>query len=91
MTNWILISVFLVVIALIVGVFLFLILRKNQKEGIKREVDYRAFFIMGVSFLPLGIVLTFAVGNPGFIGFMGLGIAYIAIGLANKDKSKKEG
>jgi len=55
-----------------------------------KEVDYRAFFIMGISFLLLGIVLTFVIGNPGFIGFMVLGIAYIAIGLANKDKWKKE-
>jgi hypothetical protein len=45
---------------------------------------------MGISFLPLGIVLTIAVGNPGFIGFIGLGGFYIALGLANKDKWKKE-
>lgn len=64
--------------------------KKGNKEK-NKEIDYRAFFIMGISFLPLGIVLTFVVGNPGFIGFMGLGIAYIAIGLANKDKwDKKE-
>jgi hypothetical protein len=84
----IMIGILLITIfVLIVTVFR---VKKNSKNEQTKEVDYRAFFIMGLSFLPLGIVLTFVVGNPGFIGFMGLGIAYIAIGLANKDKWKKE-
>jgi hypothetical protein len=37
----------------------------------------------------LGIILT-ASTNPGFIGFIGLGIVYMAIGLANRDKWKKK-
>jgi len=45
---------------------------------------------MGISFLPIGIVLSFIVGNPGFIGFTGLGAFYIVYGLANKNKWKKE-
>jgi 4-amino-4-deoxy-L-arabinose transferase-like glycosyltransferase len=75
------------VFVLIVTVFW---VKKNSKNKLNKEVDYRAFFIMGISFLPLGIFLTFAVDNPGFIGFIGLGACYIAIGLANKDKWKKE-
>ena len=90
MNIWILISIFHFIIAVIIGIIVFFTLRINQKEGVKREVDYRVFFIIGISFLPLGIVLTVVVGNPGFIGFMGLGIAYIAIGLANRDKWKKQ-
>jgi hypothetical protein len=42
---------------------------------------------MGICFLPLGIIFTTTL-NPGFIGFIVLGIAYTAIGLANKDKWK---
>ena len=76
-----LITIFVLVITVI------LMKKKRINEG-KKEVDYRAFFIMGISFLPLGLILTFAVGNPGFIGFIGLGVCYIAIGLANKDKWK---
>lgn len=90
MSIWIFISIFLFIIAVFIGIIVFFTLRINQKEGVKKEVDYRVFFIIGISFLPLGIVLTFVVGNPGFIGFMGLGIAYIAIGLANRDKWKKQ-
>ena len=90
MSIWMLISIFLVIIAVIILIIILYTFRINQKDVVKREVDYRVFFIMGISFLPIGIVLTFVVGNPGFIGFMGLGIAYIAIGLPNKDKWKKE-
>lgn len=90
MGIWILISIFLSIFAVIIGIIVYFTVRVNQNNGGTREVDYRAFFIMGISFLPLGIVLTFVVDNPGFIGFIGLGIAYIAIGLANKDKWKTE-
>lgn len=75
------------IFVLIVTVFW---VKKNSKNERTKDIDYRVFFIIGTSFLPLGIVLTFVVGNPGFIGFMGLGVAYIAIGLTNKDKWKKE-
>lgn len=89
MSSWILISIFLGVIAVIIGVILFFSLRKNQKDGITKEEDYRAFFIMGISFLPLGIIFTVTI-NPAFISFIAIGGCYIAIGLANKDKWKKE-
>jgi len=37
----------------------------------------------------MGIIFTAAI-NPAFIGFVGMGIIYMAIGLANRDKWKKE-
>jgi hypothetical protein len=37
----------------------------------------------------MGIIFTSSV-NPGFVGFIGLGIIYMAIGLANRDKWKKK-
>ena len=89
MDNLILITIFLGFIAVIVGVIVFFTLRKNKKEGITRKVDYRAFFIMGISFLPLGIIFTTAI-SPAFICFIALGGCYIAIGLANRDKWKKK-
>ena len=57
--------------------------RENFEQG---ENNYKVFFILGVSFLPLGIVLWITTGNPGLIGISGLGAAYIAIGLNNRDK-----
>lgn len=55
----------------------------NLNQG---ETNYKAFFIMGTSFLPLGIVLSAATDNPGLMGISGLGVAYLAIGLKNRDK-----
>ena len=84
----IMIGILFIIIFVLIATLLWM--KKNSKNEQTKEVDYRVFFILGISFLPLGIVLTFVVGNPGFIGFMVLGIAYIAIGLANKDKWKQE-
>ena len=80
----------ILIITIIVLIVTVLWVKKNRNSEPIKEVDYRAFFIMGISFLTLGNVLSFVVGNPGFIGFIGLGICYIAIGLVNKDKWKKE-
>ncbi len=45
---------------------------------------------MGISFLPMGIIFTATI-SPAFIGFVGMGISYMAIGLANRDNwDKKE-
>jgi hypothetical protein len=80
----------ILLIAVFVLVITVLWMKKNKKNGQSKEIDYRAFFFLGITFLSLGSVFTFAIDNPGFIGFMGLGIAYIAISLVNKDKWKKE-
>ena len=77
----------ILIIALIVGIIFTIFVLKKKKEGTYKEPDYRAFLIMGICFLPMGIIFTTTV-NPGFIGFIGLGIVYMAIGLANRDKWK---
>jgi len=89
MNYWILLTIILGAIATIIGVLLLYIMQKKKKEGTFKEPDYRAFFIMGICFLPMGIIFTFSV-NPGFVGFIGLGIIYMALGLANRDKWKKK-
>lgn len=84
----IMICILLIIICTLI--FIIFLTRKKMNEEPKKEIDYKAFYIMGISFLPLGIILTVTVDNPGFIGFTGLGACYIAIGLANKDKWKKK-
>ena len=75
---------------IIVGVLVALLLWKLRHEKKpKKEPDYRAFFIMGISFLPVGIIFTAAI-SPGFIGFTAIGLIYMTIGLANRDKWKKQ-
>ena len=90
MNEWILISIILVAIFVLLGVvisFIFWKKKKEMKNG--GETDYRAFFIMGISFLPMGIIFT-AVISPAFISFLALGIIYMSIGLANRDKWEKK-
>ena len=65
-------------------------LTKLNKQ--KRETDYRVFFILGICLMGLGISLMLTVG-PAFLGFLGSGVVFMVIGLANRDKwakSKKE-
>ena len=53
------------------------------------EPNYQVFFILGICFLTMGIVLMITRDNPAFIGITGMGLIYMVIGLANRDKWKK--
>lgn len=75
MIPWILIAVLIVLI--IFGVLTFLLLRKK-----KRPVDYYSLFIIGVIWFIFGI----ASGNS---MFWIMGLAFMVIGLINKDKWEK--
>ena len=58
----------------------------------EKPADLRAFFILGFSFIAVGISLMSEFGLA-FLGFVGCGAVFMAIGLANKakwEKSKKE-
>ena len=89
MNSWILVTLLIGVFAVIVGVIVFYIMLKKQKEGTVKDPDYRAFFIMGISFLPIGIIFTTTI-SPAFISFIALGVLYMLIGLSNRDKWKKK-
>lgn len=66
-----------------------ILLLRKWKNGYRGEVNYRAFFIIGITFLPAGVALSASMHNPGVFGMSGLGAAFMAIVLANKDKWKK--
>ena len=78
----------LLVVLVLLGI-LFMVLWKRRKAGIQEEPDYRAFVALGFSFISLGVVLSVVV-NPGFFGFLALGVIYFVIGLKNRDKWKKK-
>jgi len=59
---------------------------KEMKD--EKTTDYRGFFILGTSLIAVGISLMSAVG-PAFICFLGCGVVFMAIGLADKDKWRK--
>ncbi len=76
-----------IIIALIIGIALlmviFMVVSASRNKGEKRIPNYRALFIIGITWLPIG----FATENP---GFWAMGIVFMIIGLANKDKWGKE-
>ena len=71
----------------LVGVLATLIVYRRSRGKDEAEVDYRAFFVLGLCLLPMGMLFSFLI-NPGFLGIMGLGAFYIALGLSNRDKWK---
>jgi uncharacterized membrane protein len=88
------VTILLLLIGIVVTLFMVLVLRKRKRERKAGETDYRAFFIMGVAFLPTGLAMMmvyffaeipFEVGLPLFA----LGLIYLIVGLANRDKWNK--
>lgn len=77
-TSWLIVAVIgvLAVVALAV-----LLLKRSKGES--TEPDYRVFFIIGISWLPIGI----ATEN---IGLVGIGVVFMLIGLAHRDEWKDE-
>ena len=84
----------LLVVGILVTLLLVLVLRKRKQTGKVGETDYKAFFILGLVFLPTGLVmmivyfiteLPFEVGLPLFA----LGLIYLVFGLVNRDKWRK--
>ena len=85
-----------IIAGLILVVLLIAITFKRKREGKFKEINYKAFFILGITFLLLGIIyeiVFFASGTKVFlvlgIAFIGLVLSYIAIGLSNRDKWEK--
>ncbi|MFH1473373.1 MAG: hypothetical protein ABIE55_00610 [Candidatus Aenigmatarchaeota archaeon] len=73
------------IILVLVGIFAAVVGWKKRKEGKYEETNYKTFFVLGVSLAPLGIVFSAVIG-PSFFGIAALGVIYMLIGIANKDK-----
>jgi tellurite resistance protein TehA-like permease len=89
LSEWITISALIIAALVVIGLILALLVYKKKKEGKLGEPNYQVFFIIGIAWIPIGIVFMITVNSVIGIAFMGMGISYIAIGLANKDKWKK--
>jgi LPXTG-motif cell wall-anchored protein len=88
------VTIMLLLIGIAVTLLMVLVLRKRKRERKAGETDYRAFFIIGVAFLPTGLAMMmvyffaeipFEIGLPLFA----LGLIYLIVGLANRDKWNK--
>jgi hypothetical protein len=70
------------------GLAIGLLVLKKRRSGDQKAVNYRAFFVIGITFLPAGVALSASTGNSGFFGMSGMGAAFLAIGLMNREKWK---
>jgi len=86
--DFLLISLVLLGLTLVATVVLVFVKWKKRKTGEIKEINYQAFFSVGVVFLGAGIALS--VVNRGLFGIAALGIIYMIIGLANRDTWKKK-
>ena len=75
-----------IVIAVVLIVFLAIFIWKMKKDGWKRTIDYKTYFIMGVIWLPFGMTMALIFENPVGMVFAAMGAVFLAIGLKNKDK-----
>ena len=89
MSEWILISALIVAALVVIGVILTLVVFKKKKEGKMREPNYKVFYILGIIWIPIGIVFMVTINRVLGVAFMGMGITYMMIGLANRDKWEK--
>lgn len=87
MDTWPLVAPMLIVGFVLVGVLVTIVVIRRRRRVEEVEVNYLAFFVMGLSFLPMGALLSFFI-NPGFLGFIGLGAFYIFLGVSNRDRWK---
>jgi len=80
---------FIILVLVSVGILVAFLALKRRKDGKPQELDYRAFFILGICFTGTETVFMTTI-SPAFIGITGLGIVYMIICLANRDKWKKK-
>lgn len=90
MNEWILISSLIIAVLVVVILIIMVVMFKKKKGDKTEEFNYKVFFFLGIIWIPIGSVFMIAVNLVMGIAFMGIGLSYIAIGLANKDKWMKE-
>ena len=67
------------------GIIIAISILKKKRGGKAQEPNYRALFNIGISFLPMGIIFLTIIG-PAFLGFTAMGLIFLIIGAANRDK-----
>jgi len=90
MSEILILSGIILGIVVLIGLITVFLVWKRNKGEIQQEPDYRVFFILGLCFTPMGLIFITTLNNPGLLGLTGMGIVYLVIGLANKDKWKTD-
>ena len=87
------ITLLILAIAVVTGVLALLIIRGRKKTG-KPQADYRTFFILGLSWGSLSIILmavSLLLQIPFYIFFplLALALVYLIIGVKHRDNDSK--
>lgn len=83
MGTWPLIGI---AIAAVLIVFLAVFIWKIKRDGWQRTIDYKTYFIMGVTWLPIGLTMALIFENSVGMVFAAIGAVCLAIGLKNRGK-----
>ena len=75
-----------IVFAILFGFIVYLIVQKRKNAEGQQQINYKTFFILGACFLPAGIAISLSSDNNGYSVLSALGLIYLVIGLANRDK-----
>ncbi len=75
-----------IVFAILLGFIVYLIIQKRKNSGGQQQINFKIFFILGACFLPAGIAISLSSDNNSFSVLSVLGLIYLVIGLANRDK-----
>ena len=88
------IALVILAMAVVVGIFAVFMTRKNGRGGKLEGTNYRVFFIMGIAMTDIGIIgmvvalwRDYSYITP--LPILTMGMVYLAISLANRDKWKK--
>jgi hypothetical protein len=91
---WVIIGIVLGLVVSGIGV---IVVWKRRKQVESQGAGYRALYILGLSFLPLGVVFEIIFFTSDIkvflvlgLAFIALGLSYLSIGLGNKDKWNKQ-
>ena len=83
MVPWIIITVATLIV--ILGIVMAIVSYKNKGKT-KKGPDYYTFFIMGLIWLPIGIIQMISDGSSIFLI---LGLVFVGVGLSHKKDWKK--
>ncbi|MBN1149360.1 MAG: hypothetical protein JXA78_19015 [Anaerolineales bacterium] len=80
-----------ILIALLVGglvtaglAVIFIMAGRKRQQGI--ALDYRTYFVIGITWLLMGGTMGAVTGSTAYLGMGVIGLAFLVIGLANRDK-----
>jgi uncharacterized membrane protein len=94
MNDWLLMSIALLFLTMMIGIFIVMIVWKRKKARKDVEPNYYAFYVVGLVLLLLGLCsvalslveeYSFLMSTP----MITIGIVFFIIGITNRDKWKK--